>query len=447
MNPICIFDTTLPCSVGTQFVIIQSLYILLMKTLSFFIFLFTSVFSQAQKELSYTDREYEEQIKTVVLRPETSSRNSLLSAVAPLGQQNLILEFDDIQDSKDNYYAKLIHCNYDWTKSSLMDLDFMSVYNETNVNDYQFSSSLYMPYVHYRFPVPAVKIPGNYLVIVYRDGDKNDLILSKRMMIFDNRVAMAKDNQLAGTGTLRATNQQINFTLNYQNVQVLNPMENIRVMIRQNQRWDNVRKEVKPSFIREDISELEFRFFDQDKQFDAGNEFRFVDFRSLNFPGQNTGSLNRGVKPFELYVQPDKSREGMAYAQYRDLNGGYYIENSDYQEGNITGNYLFVNFQLSTPKPISGEVYINGALCNWHRSEENKMTYNAAKSAYEGRMLLKQGWYNYQYWVESKTLPGNFFEGSHFETENYYDVLVYYKSLQPNADLLIGYFGIPVNSR
>lgn len=417
-----------------------------MKTLFYSLILSIPLVSQAQKELVFVDQVYEEQIRTVILRAE-SSRTPSINAIAPLNQQNLLLEFDDLQESRDNYYAKLIHCNYDWTKSSLMDLDFMKAYNETNVNDYQYSSSLYLPYVHYKFQVPAVKIPGNYLLIVYRNGDKNDLILSRRMMIFDTRVSMAKDNQLAGAGTLKATNQQINFSLNYQNVQVLNPMENIHVVIRQNQRWDNVRTDIKPSFIREDVSELEYRFFDQDKQFDAGNEFRFVDFRSLNFPGQNTGTLNKGVKPFELYVQPDKSREDMAYAQYRDLNGGFNIENLDYQEGAITGNYLFVNFQLNVSKPVNGDVYINGALSNWQRGEENKMTYNSSISAYEGRMLLKQGWYNYQYWVESKTLPGNYFEGSHFETENYYEVLVYYRPFQPNADLLIGYFGIPVNPR
>jgi hypothetical protein len=417
-----------------------------MKTLVYFLFSLIPLVSNAQKELSFTDQVYEEQIRTVTLRAE-SSRTPSVNAVAPLNQQNLLLEFDDLVETRDNYYAKLIHCNYDWTKSSLMDLDFMKVYNETNVNDYQYSSNLYLPYVHYKFQVPAVKLPGNYLLIVYRNGDKEDLILSRRMMIFDTRVSMAQDNQLAGAGTLKATNQQINFALNYQNVQVQNPMQNIHVVIRQNQRWDNARNDVKPSFIREDISELEYRFFDQDKQFDAGNEFRFVDFRSLNFPGQNTGTLNKSVKPFELYVQPDKSREGMAYAQYRDLNGAFNIENLDYQEGAITGNYVFVNFQLNAPKAVNGDVYINGALTNWQRGEENKMTYNSSISAYEGRMLLKQGWYNYQYWVESKTLPGNYFEGSHFETENYYEVLVYYRPFQPNADLLIGYFGIPVNPR
>ncbi|PZR32386.1 MAG: hypothetical protein DI538_19595 [Azospira oryzae] len=416
--------------------------ILLVLTLVFSSF---SVF--AQKKLVFTDQAYEEQIKTIMLYPASeAARANLQPAAVPFQKQNLLLEFDDIQDSRNNYSAKLIHCTYNWTKSTLMDLDFMSEYNEITLDDYENSSSLFLPYVHYRFEVPRVKIPGNYLLIIYRDGDKEDLILSKRMMVYDPRAGLMQDNQLLGNGALQATNQQINFTVSYQGLQVLNPMEMIHVVIRQNQRWDNARMDVKPSFIREDVSQLEYRFFDQDKQFSAGNEFRFVDFRSLNFPGQNTGTLNRSTKPFELYVQPEKSREGLAYAQYKDLNGRYAIENTDYQDGYVSGNYIFVNFQLTT-RQVNGEVYVNGALNNWQRNDDNRMTYNPAKSAYEARMLLKQGWYNYEYWTESKTLPGNYLEGSHFETENIYDVLVYYKSLQPNADLLIGYFSIAVNPR
>jgi len=419
-----------------------------MRALFVLLFLISQLSLAAQKKLVFNDQAYEEQIKTIMLYPESNAtRANLLPAVAPLQQQNLLLEFDDIQDDRENYYAKLIHCNFDWTPSTLKDLDFLPTYNEVTINDYQYSSGLFLPYIHYRFRIPAVKLPGNYLLIVYRNGDKNDLILSKRFMVYNGQMQLATDHLMSGAGTLTTANQQLNFIISYKDLEILNPMESVHVVIRQNQRWDNARMDVKPSFLRDDISQLEYRFFDQDKQFNAGNEYRFVDFRSLNYPGQNTGKMDRSNKPFELFIQPDKSKEGMAYSQYPDMNGGYAIENLDYDEPTITGNYILVNFQLNSPKPVDGTVYINGALKNWQRNEENKMTYNASAGAYQGRMVLKQGWYNYQYWVESKSLPGNYFEGSHYETENYYDVLVYYRSFQPNADLLVGYFGIPVNPR
>lgn len=394
----------------------------------FLLFLMVCTSALAQKKLDFSDKVNEPQIKTVVLSPDLS------------------LEFDDLSGDRSNLYVKLIHCNYDWTQSNLQDLEFLNDYNEFTINDYQFSSGTYIPYIHYHFQVPQVKLPGNYLLIVYRDGDQEDLLLSKRIFIPDNKITLTKDDELSGLGTLNFSNQQLNFMLNYGEIEILNPLESVHVVIRQNQRWDNARFDVKPSFIREDIQQLEYRFFDQDKNFTGGNEFRFVDFRSLNFPGQNTGRLDRTEKPFHLFVAPDKSRGIDAYAQYPDMNGGFVIENQDSGEPRTNSNYVTTTFTLNT-KTVEGDVYVSGAFNNWNYNDDNRMTYNAAMGAYESTILLKQGLYNYGYLVKGKTTLPDYFEGSHFETENVYEVLVYYRPFRPNADLLIGYFVLPVNPR
>lgn len=402
-----------------------------------------SAFGQ-QKRLLLQDAVYEENIKTVMVYPPgTGVRDNLQPAVVALSQQNLILEFDDIQESRNSYYARIIHCNSDWTKSQLLDLDFMPVYNEFNINDYQYSNNTYLPFVHYRFPVPRVKLPGNYILMVYRDGNKDDVVLTSRFMVFSSQVGLATNQDLVGNSALSGTNQQINFTIDYRDLQVFNAMDNFKVVIRQNQRWDNARFGVKPSFIRDDISQLEYRFFDQDKQWLAGNEFRFVDFRSLVSPGRNTASIDRSQKPFVLKVAPDKSREGQAYAQYPDLDGNFAIENLDYREPALSCQYIFVDFTLITDELSGANVYVVGNFNHYARTEENRLKYNKATSAYETSIVLKQGWYDYTYYVDSPTLPATYFEGSHYQTENFYDVLVYYKSLTPMADLLVGYFVVP----
>ncbi|MEJ0032065.1 MAG: DUF5103 domain-containing protein [Bacteroidota bacterium] len=398
----------------------------------------------AQKKLLFQDAVYEENIKTVMVHPPgTGTRDNLMPAVTPLGTQNLILEFDDIQESRNNYYVKLIHCNADWAKSMLLDLDFMTQYNEFNITDYAFSNNTFLPFVHYRFAVPRVKLPGNYLLMVYRDSDKNDLILTARIMIFDNRISLVPNSNLVGNSALNSNNQQINFTIDYGDMQVFNAMDNFKVTLRQNQRWDNARFNVKPSFIREDIGELEYRFFDQDKQWLAGNEFRWVDFRSLNSPGRNTARIDKSVKPYVLKVVEDRPRGEQAYSQYADLDGNYAIENLDYSEPALSCQYIFVDFTLRADPLKDGDVYVVGKYNNFARTEENKMKWNKATSAYETTIVLKQGWYDYTYCVDSPTLTTTNFEGSHYQTENFYDVFIYYKSLTPMADLLLGYYSIP----
>jgi len=413
----------------------------------FTVLFFVAQSSFGQKKLEFIDKSYEDEIRTVMLYSSLGgSRNNLRSAVAPIQNQNLVLEFDDLQAERSNYYVKLIHCNHDWTKSALMDLDFLTDYNEFPINEYDLSSNVSLAYVHYFFQVPTVKLPGNYLLIAYRESDENDILLTRRFMIYSNQVSISQDNQLQGASTLRGSNQQLNFKVNYSSVEVINPMESIHAVIRQNQRWDNVRMKVNPSFIREDKRELEYRFFDQDDQFKAGNEFRFVDFRSLNYPGQNTGRMDRSKRPFHMSVQTDKSREDQAYAIYADLNGNYVIENQDYPDAARSGDYVFVTFTLASP-PVNGQIYLLGAMNDWRKSPESKMTFRKDQNVYETTLLLKQGLYNYQYWVESEKTNGFQLEGSHFETENFYEILIYYRPFRPNADLLVGYYPIQVNRR
>lgn len=265
-------------------------------------------------------------------------------------------------------------------------------------------------------------------------------------MIYSNDVALMMDGQNQGLGTLSVNNQQLNFKLNYSKLDVVNPMESIQIWVRQNQRWDNAQGNIKPTFIREDRRELEYRFFDKSNQFMAGNEFRFVDFRSLNFPGINTGRLDRSKRPFHLSVLTDKTRDGKAYAQYRDMNGNYVIDNQDNRDPSLSGDYVFVTFTLTSP-PLAGNVHVMGALTDWDHSAATRMDYNRAANAYEKTLFLKQGWYDYQYWVDGANQNSFQLEGSHFETENLYEVFIYYRPFRPQADLLVGYYQLPANSR
>jgi hypothetical protein len=399
------------------------------------------------KTLRLIDFAYEPQIRTISVRPAFNDPQTYLEpAVTRLGEWNLLLEFDDLRDQRESYYARIIHCNYDWTRSDLMDLDFLNEFNEFPINNFEFSVDTHIPYAHYWINLPPVKLPGNYVVVVYRGSDKNDIILSKRFMVFDSRVSFENERNLIGAGNIASLNQQINFTINYKNLDIINPIENVKVSIRQNQRWDNIASDIRPSFVREIEKELEYRFFERDKMFKGGNEFRFFDLRSLQNPGRNVARVNKNVKPYEVYIERDKSRADEVYSQYPDLNGGFIPDNLDYG-GDAFSNYANVNFTLVTAQPFRGNVYVTGAFNYWNLNDINRMHYDSIAKVYNARVLLKQGWYDYQYLIQSPTLPPYFLEGSHYETENFYEILVYYRPFQPKADLLIGYLRLEKNPR
>jgi hypothetical protein len=65
-------------------------------------------------------------------------------------------------------------------------------------------------------------------------------------------------------------------------------------------------------------------------------------------------------------------------------------------------------------------------------------------------MLLKQGWYNYEYvFLKKGETRGSatLFEGSHYETENDYFVLVYYRNPFERYDRVIGTAAANTNNR
>jgi hypothetical protein len=65
------------------------------------------------------------------------------------------------------------------------------------------------------------------------------------------------------------------------------------------------------------------------------------------------------------------------------------------------------------------------------------MTYDELNEEYETAMLLKQGYYEYQFrQADGKTLKTM---GDFFETENEYSTLVYYKGQGARYDRLVGY--------
>jgi len=183
------------------------------------------------KKLLLENYIYEQNIHTVQLYESRDiPDNSLLPAAIPLLQKfPLLLEFDDFAEQA------FIHCNANWTKSLLHDLDFLGQYNEFNISDYEYSFDTRTEYIHYTFELPMVKLPGNYVLLVYRN-DPSDPILTRRFMVYDNKVKLQYGNQLIGLLSTNRLNQQIEFDINYDNYAINNPLQSITVHIRQNQR-------------------------------------------------------------------------------------------------------------------------------------------------------------------------------------------------------------------
>lgn len=408
----------------------------------------------ADKKFRTSDFIYEETIQTVLLYPQladnanTPQSATLQTAVIPIEQGTpLMLEFDELNEAYSNYHAKIYHCNADWSISLLNDINFIDTYNDFTITDYQLSVATRTPYYHYKLEIPKVKLPGNYIVMVHREGNVKDMMLTRRFMVYDNTVTL-QANVVPSSGIQeRKSNHQLDFSIQYGNYQITNPREDIKVVLRQNYRWDNAISDLKALNVRVDQKVLDYGYFNMENNFVAGNEFRFFDARSIRFLGTNVAKIDLSDKRPQVLLGIDQSRSSQPYSQYNDFNGMFVVDNYETNRGETDADYVNVIFTLKSPQPVAGNVYVNGGFNNWQLSTKNRMSYSNEAQEYKASILLKQGIYNYNYSVQhpdskhpdSKHPDESYFEGSYFNTENHYEIIAYYRPVGSRADLIVGY--------
>lgn len=405
---------------------------------------------ETQAQEVYIDRIYEENIQSVRLFLDTENFEAQMNAaVLELnGDRSLMLTFDDLAYDHDMYSAKLIHCNVDWTPSDLKDAEYLNEYNEFNILDYERSIDTRIPYIHYNFIIPKVTKTGNYVVKVYRGRDQNQVVLTKRFMVFQNNIALAAQLVPPSQIDIRRKVQQINVNINYKSRELFDPRSNLKVIIRQNQRWDNAKVLSTPTMIREDIKMIEYNLFDGSNTFWAGNEFRFVDLRFVRARGINVSAVRMEADVVYAEAGLDKIRSPQGvYSEYLDMNGQYAVMNLERSNYELESEYMVATFYLDANE-VTEQPYIIGSLSQWGLSPDAKMILNKKTQKYEATLILKQGWYDYQYAYKTdggwNTVP---LEGSFFETENEYEVFIYYRDMGSRYDELISYFNLNPNKR
>jgi hypothetical protein len=393
--------------------------------------------------LQSTNMQYDTNIKSVQLYPDDGSATSqLLPAVMPItGQRRLVLHFDDLRQERQDYNVRIVHCNYNWEPSRLSTLEYLQDYNEFPITDFSYSYNTRQQYVHYQIAVPPVKLSGNYLMVVYRNRNPNDLILTRRFMVYEN-LAPVQTHLVAAPGGARLQRQQIDLDVLYRNIPgIVDPTTQLKVVIRQNQRWDNAIVNLRPTGDRTASQQLEYQLFDLSNAFLGGNEYRFFDLRTLRANGQNVAGLRVDTvrRSLDAFLLPDKPRGRLAYASREDINGGYIIANLDFQEDpTISADYADVHFFLKMEDPLPWPVYVAGDFSNYQATAPYTMQYDASLGGYTADVPLKQGWYNYIYLAGNKDNAMNL-EGTFSETENFYEVFVYYRPNTKPADILVGY--------
>jgi len=384
---------------------------------------------------------YHENIRTVLL---FRSGNELSAPVIELhSNQKLLLSFDDLDANYKNYRYTVVHCDAYWNESDIMEQEYIDGFMDEQIRDYRSSFNTIQVYTNYTLLFPTdymkLRISGNYILRVFVNNDSEENIaFTRRFMIVNTRAEVY--GKIVKTVYLdqRYTHQQVDFKVKTNDISIANPYQDIHVIVRQNDRWDNAILNVKPRMIL--TGELDYSVIPE-LSFEAGNEFRYFDMKTVRYRTDRMQRLNSTAEAYEVYLLPDKVRANRPYITEEDINGRRLIHTNQKTFDYTQSEYAWVSFILPYNQPFpDGSLYIFGALSNWQFSRENRMIYDTELKAYSGVLYLKQGYYNYSYAFlpdisqEATVEP---IEGSCWETENEYSIYIYLRDPGVYYDQLI----------
>ena len=351
------------------------------------------------------------------------------------------ISFDDLTHEYHRYCYKIEHCEADWqTSSALFESDYIDGFASGNtIDDVQESTNTVQLYTHYNISFPnnkcRPKISGNYRVTIYDENDEKHIVCRAYFMIVEPSMGVHLNVTTNTDIDINGKHQQVEMAVDYGNNIVSNPQTQIKTVVMQNSRWDNAVVNARPQYIK--ANGLQW-IHCKDFIFDGGNEYRKFETLDVTHTTMGLESINWDGHNYHAWIWTDEPRPSYIYD--KDANGAFLIRNSDNIDNDVNSDYIITHFRLKSPQ-TADPIYINGFFTNDRFLPQYEMKWNEKNQQYEGELLLKQGYYSYQYLMmkpegKLKPVPS---EGNFYQTENTYQALIYFKANGDRTDRLVGY--------
>ena len=418
----------------------------------FFLLVFSSCLAFGQIEqldIQLDSKVYVDGISSVQL---TVGPNQLSKPVGTLGVDEFHISFDDLELETRHLKYTFIHCTHDWKWSQMNPIEYIEGFMEEDITKYDHSFNTIEPYIHYQASFPNENISfnksGNYILYVYDDTPDNPILTHRFMVLEPTPAKISCDVHYAIDVNKMYTHQDVDFFVYPGAYRVRNPQRMIHATIQQNDRWDNAK--IGLTYNSGDADELRFDFTDGRNTFPGGAEFHTFDITTLRSNADHIVGISFVNRHTHAYILQDEARPYAAYESRGNMNGRCYYYNRDLKN-EYSEDYVFTHFTLKSSFPFTdGDVYVFGELTDWQLQDDAKLRYNKEFDFWETELFLKQGAYNYQYvYVPhgSDIIDATYIEGSHYQTNNIYNIYLYFQEEGTFYDRLIGFQSCSIADR
>ncbi|XRE42935.1 hypothetical protein ACIVBQ_001139 [Tenacibaculum discolor] len=383
---------------------------------------------------------FAQNIKTVQLRPKNNP--NFYAPIVRLGDV-LKLSFDDLDADSKQYQYKIEHMTHDWKPSSMTSNQYIEGFEQNEIINFTNSFNTLQPYTHYSVEIPnqntIITKSGNYLISIINENYE---------VVFTRRCVFYEEITTVGVAAFRSRNaattneqQTVQFSVNHPGLQINIPSQEINVTLFQNHNWNTAITNLQPIFIKP--QQLLYNHTVK-TNFWGGNEFLNFDTKFIRNSSLNVARVEH-KNLYHSYLYTDEPRIDKIYTYNPDINGQFVVRTTERDvvdnRDNTEADYSLVHFSLEAFEPYENkEVFVYGAFNNYELSEENKMTYDSSQKIYKATLPFKQGFYNYSYATldNNKNIDLHEVDGSFYQTENEYTVIVYYKPFGEIYDRVIG---------
>ncbi|MCL1937840.1 MAG: DUF5103 domain-containing protein [Candidatus Azobacteroides sp.] len=348
--------------------------------------------------------------------------------------------FDALGASPGHYTYRILHCNADWTPSQLTEGEYLSGLQNHLVDDYASSFNTRMDYINYRLLLPNedvnFKVSGNYVVQII-SGETGKAVVNACFSLIEPQASIRMYVSAITDKGSNSKYQAVSFEAGYGN-DIKTPVQELKVYVQQNNRFDNAAVNVKPLNVQNRKALYDHR---PALIFEAGNEYRSFEMTTTRYAGLNIESVEYYSPYYHSILRPDPIRSNRAYSFYEDINGRVVIRNNETDDPNTGADYQFVHFYLPCEKPFSENVYILSEAFHNLLDARSQMEYSERDKGYLKTALLKEGYYNYMYVTQKEaSAPASTasIEGNYYQTENEYRVMIYARTMGMRYDKLIG---------
>ncbi len=352
-------------------------------------------------------------------------------------RQYIDIEWDEMSHDYKRYRYHIDHCDWDWNVTDgIFESDYLEGLNDQLVEDFEKSFNTTQIYTHYKLRIPnkelRLRLSGNYRVLIYEEDEEDSPVLEARFCIYEREAGIIAQLSSNTDVDFNDRHHQMTLSIGYGSLAVIDPEQELKVVVMQNRRWDSRVEGLVPNVRKP--NGIEFTH-NRNLIFPAGNEYHRFEILDVHRTATGVDRIDWFEPYYHATLFPAVIDHSYSYTE--DQNGVYVVRSSDNYDDWTTAEYVVVHFFLESPRLEGGDVYVSGWWAGQTFNPDCKMEYDEARECYHAAILLKQGYYSYEFIQKDGLMQRTM--GSFYETENEYEVLVYFRQQGARYDRLSGF--------